>query len=126
MEKAVLSMKEIDGNVIRLKEQIVNINREMQDLVELAALSKEQGVTGENAMIASTSAMAAIGDSASRITEILSIITEISERTNLLALNAAIEAAELVKPEKDLLLLQKKLENSLLKLLQVFKKLGLW
>ncbi|WP_000027624.1 methyl-accepting chemotaxis protein, partial [Leptospira interrogans] len=93
MEKAVLSMKEIDGNVIRLKEQIVNINREMQDLVELAALSKEQGVTGENAMIASTSAMAAIGDSASRITEILSIITEISERTNLLALNAAIEAA---------------------------------
>ncbi|MBF3377697.1 methyl-accepting chemotaxis protein [Leptospira borgpetersenii] len=93
MEKAVLSMKEIDGNVVRLKEQIVNINREMQDLVELAALSKEQGVTGENAMIESTSAMAAIGDSASRITEILSIITEISEKTNLLALNAAIEAA---------------------------------
>ncbi|MCG6192184.1 methyl-accepting chemotaxis protein [Leptospira sp. FAT2] len=93
MEKAVSSMKEIDGNVDRLKEQIVNINREMQDLVRLAAESKEQGVTGENAMVASTSAMAAIGDSASRITEILSIITEISEKTNLLALNAAIEAA---------------------------------
>ncbi|MCG6192183.1 methyl-accepting chemotaxis protein [Leptospira sp. FAT2] len=93
MEKAIFSMKEIDGNVDRLKEQIVNINREMQDLVRLAAESKEQGVTGENAMVASTSAMAAIGDSASRITEILSIITEISEKTNLLALNAAIEAA---------------------------------
>ncbi|TGM03449.1 methyl-accepting chemotaxis protein [Leptospira barantonii] len=93
MEKAVSSMKEIDGNVDRLKEQIANINREMQDLVQLAAESKEQGVTGESAMIASTSAMAAIGDSASRITEILSIITEISEKTNLLALNAAIEAA---------------------------------
>ncbi|TGL73841.1 methyl-accepting chemotaxis protein [Leptospira yasudae] len=93
MEKAVSSMKEIDGNVVRLKEQIVNINREMQDLVQLAAESKEQGVTGENAMVASTSAMGAIGDSASRITEILSIITEISEKTNLLALNAAIEAA---------------------------------
>ncbi|TGL73839.1 methyl-accepting chemotaxis protein [Leptospira yasudae] len=93
MEKAVSSMKEIDGNVDRLKEQIANINREMQDLVRLAAESKEQGVTGENAMMASTSAMAAIGDSASRITEILSIITEISEKTNLLALNAAIEAA---------------------------------
>ncbi|TGL84473.1 methyl-accepting chemotaxis protein, partial [Leptospira yasudae] len=79
MEKAVSSMKEIDGNVVRLKEQIVNINREMQDLVQLAAESKEQGVTGENAMVASTSAMGAIGDSASRITEILSIITEISE-----------------------------------------------
>ncbi|TGK28830.1 methyl-accepting chemotaxis protein, partial [Leptospira kmetyi] len=93
MEKAVSSMKEIDGNVVRLKEQIVNINREMQDLVQLAAESKEQGVTGENAMVASTSAMGAIGESASRITEILSIITEISEKTNLLALNAAIEAA---------------------------------
>ncbi|AOP32955.1 chemotaxis protein [Leptospira tipperaryensis] len=93
MEKAVSSMKEIDGNVIRLKEQITNINNEMQDLVRLAAESKEQGVTGENAMAASTSAMGAIGESASRITEILSIITEISEKTNLLALNAAIEAA---------------------------------
>ncbi|AOP32956.1 chemotaxis protein [Leptospira tipperaryensis] len=93
MEKAVSSMKEIDGNVDRLKEQIVNINNEMQGLVQLAARSKEQGITGENAMIASTSAMGAIGESASRITEILSIITEISEKTNLLALNAAIEAA---------------------------------
>ncbi|EQA81213.1 methyl-accepting chemotaxis protein [Leptospira alstonii] len=93
MEQAVSSMKEIDGNVVRLKEQIVNINREMQDLVRLAAESKEQGVTGESAMVASISAMAAIGDSASRITQILSIITEISEKTNLLALNAAIEAA---------------------------------
>ncbi|MBM9502823.1 methyl-accepting chemotaxis protein [Leptospira sp. 201903071] len=93
MEKAVSSMKEIDGNVDRLKEQITNINNEMQGLVQLAAQSKEQGITGENAMIASTSAMGAIGESASRITEILSIITEISEKTNLLALNAAIEAA---------------------------------
>ncbi|XDD50751.1 methyl-accepting chemotaxis protein [Leptospira sp. WS92.C1] len=93
MEKAVSSMKEIDGNVDKLKEQIANINGEMQDLVRLAAQSKEQGLTGENAMVASTSAMAAIGESASRITEILSIITEISEKTNLLALNAAIEAA---------------------------------
>ncbi|MDV6237223.1 methyl-accepting chemotaxis protein [Leptospira ellisii] len=93
MERAVSSMKEIDSNVVRLKEQIVNINNEMQGLVQLAAQSKEQGITGENAMLASTNAMGAIGESASRITEILSIITEISEKTNLLALNAAIEAA---------------------------------
>ncbi|RHX85384.1 methyl-accepting chemotaxis protein [Leptospira stimsonii] len=93
MEQAVSSMKEIDGNVDRLKEQITNINNEMQDLVRLAAESKEQGITGESAMAASTNAMGAIGESASRITEILSIITEISEKTNLLALNAAIEAA---------------------------------
>lgn len=93
MEKAVENTREIDGNVVRLKEQIVTINGEMQGLVNLAVESKKQAVTGENAMEASTSAMGEIGESASRITEILSIITEISEKTNLLALNAAIEAA---------------------------------
>ncbi|PJZ25076.1 methyl-accepting chemotaxis protein [Leptospira hartskeerlii] len=93
MEKAVENTKEIDGNSMRLKEQIVSINQEMQGLVNLAVESKRQAVTGENAMFASTNAMGEIGESASRITEILSIITEISEKTNLLALNAAIEAA---------------------------------
>ncbi|MEI7011983.1 methyl-accepting chemotaxis protein [Leptospira licerasiae] len=93
MEKAVENTKEIDGNSMRLKEQIISINQEMQGLVNLAVESKRQAVTGENAMFASTNAMGEIGESASRITEILSIITEISEKTNLLALNAAIEAA---------------------------------
>ncbi|PJZ66356.1 methyl-accepting chemotaxis protein [Leptospira wolffii] len=93
MEQAVENTREIDGNVVRLREQIVNINGEMQGLVNLAVESKKQAITGEGAMEASTSAMGEIGESASRITEILSIITEISEKTNLLALNAAIEAA---------------------------------
>lgn len=93
MQRAVSSMREIDGNVILLKEQIASINSEMQGLVSLAASSKDEAVTGESAMLTSNRAMGAIGDSASRINEILSLITEISEKTNLLALNAAIEAA---------------------------------
>lgn len=93
MEKAISHMKDIDGNVILLKEQIAKINEEMKSLSFLANESQQQAVTGEGSMNQSTKAMDEIGDSASRINEILSIITDISEKTNLLALNAAIEAA---------------------------------
>ncbi|WP_411821944.1 methyl-accepting chemotaxis protein [Leptospira sp. 'Mane'] len=93
MERAVGKMREIDTNVIRLSEQIVNINREMQGLVRLAVESKGQAVIGETAMNSSTNAMEDIGEKALRISEVLDIITEISEKTNLLALNASIEAA---------------------------------
>lgn len=93
MERAISHMKDIDGNVILLKEQIARINEEMKSLASLAGESQQQATTGESSMNQSTKAMDEIGDSASRINEILSIITDISEKTNLLALNAAIEAA---------------------------------
>ncbi|TGK00007.1 methyl-accepting chemotaxis protein [Leptospira langatensis] len=93
MEKAIENMKEIDSNVVLLREQIGTINNEMQTLSKVASESQERAITGENAMGATNQAMDEIGESASRINEILSIITEISEKTNLLALNAAIEAA---------------------------------
>ncbi|MBE8365211.1 methyl-accepting chemotaxis protein [Leptospira borgpetersenii] len=93
MEKAIFHMKDIDGNVILLKEQIAKINEEMKSLSSLASESQQQAITGESSMNQSTKAMDEIGDSAFRINEILSIITDISEKTNLLALNAAIEAA---------------------------------
>ncbi|MBM9577028.1 methyl-accepting chemotaxis protein [Leptospira sp. 201903070] len=93
MVKAISHMKDIDGNVILLKEQIARINEEMKSLASLAGESQQQATTGESSMNQSTKAMDEIGDSASRINEILSIITDISEKTNLLALNAAIEAA---------------------------------
>ncbi|PJZ55476.1 methyl-accepting chemotaxis protein [Leptospira barantonii] len=93
MDRAISHMKDIDGNVVLLKEQIARINEEMKSLASLAGESQQQATTGESSMNQSTKAMDEIGDSASRINEILSIITDISEKTNLLALNAAIEAA---------------------------------
>ncbi len=93
MERAIDNMKEIDSNVILLREQIGTINNEMQTLSQVASESQNRAITGEQAMGATNQAMDEIGESASRINEILAIITEISEKTNLLALNAAIEAA---------------------------------
>ncbi|MDF3820656.1 methyl-accepting chemotaxis protein [Leptospira sp. 96542] len=93
MEEAVGKMKRIDSSVTVLRTEIQSINKEMQNLAKLALESKEQAITGQTSMTESTLAMEDIRDKAERISEVLDIITEISEKTNLLALNAAIEAA---------------------------------
>lgn len=93
MEDAVVKMKEIDKSVLTLREEVQNINKEMEYLAKFASESRKHAVVGETAMNESTKAMEDIGEKAERISEVLDIITEISEKTNLLALNAAIEAA---------------------------------
>ncbi len=57
---------------------------------EAVILSAEEGAS---AVTASVKGMQTIAQSSEQITEIISVITEIAEKTDLLALNAAIEAA---------------------------------
>jgi methyl-accepting chemotaxis protein len=91
--RSVDTVEDITQRVGTLNEHIVGINQEMRNLTEKSNRSAGQAREGETSIREATTAMGAIRESGSRITEILSIITSISDKTNLLSLNAAIEAA---------------------------------
>jgi len=56
--------------------------------------AREAAGSGEAALTASVQGMQAISQNAAQITNILTVITELANQTNLLSLNAAIEAAK--------------------------------
>lgn len=80
-------------DVNELNTTIDNINDTMQDLTELARMATANAHKGEEKIREVIGAMEAIKNNSSRIGEIVLIINDISDRTNLLSLNAAIEAA---------------------------------
>ena len=86
--------------VVESNKAIDAIGKIIQDMVEAAKQATEQGESVRNAadegsesVRATVAGMAEIAQSSDQISEIIGVITEIAEQTNLLALNAAIEAA---------------------------------
>lgn len=77
---------EISGSLNQINEQVQNI-REMQEHIH------ERTMGGQVALEKTQTGMHKIEDSTKAITEVLSALNEISDRTQLLALNASIEAA---------------------------------
>lgn len=99
-ENVVLIIAEQRQNIQRnleitsqMLESMEHVRENMVLLQEKAMDSAQNSQKGESAIIKATDAINEIKNRSDRIGEIVKIITEISEQTNLLSLNASIEAA---------------------------------
>ena len=92
-ESSASSFKNIDTNLEDLTKSGSKILNGMDDLSNIAKQSFDEGKIGEESINAAMAAMEQIKEKTNKITEFTSIISEISDQTNLLSLNASIEAA---------------------------------
>ena len=80
-------------NTIKAKDQIEDVSKKLQSVeekIQLFANEIENTVVAENEM---SSKLQELTESAEEIKNVLTVIADIADQTNLLALNAAIEAA---------------------------------
>jgi len=76
-----------------LSESIRKINENAQNANNMAEDTHKYAIDGENVLGQTVTGMKEINDSSNKITEIVTIISDISDQINLLSLNASIEAA---------------------------------
>jgi methyl-accepting chemotaxis protein len=74
-------------------QSMVDMQTDMDKLKGLAMESSDRATEGEATINQAVAAMQEIRSQAARIGEIINLITDISDQTNLLSLNASIEAA---------------------------------
>ena len=98
--KVVQTSTEQGAMVMQVTKSMNDISMATQNMAEAVASATEHGreslqaaEDGRLAVEATVTGMHAIAESSGQISEIIGVITEIAEQTNLLALNAAIEAA---------------------------------
>ncbi|EPG75037.1 PAS domain S-box protein [Leptospira fainei serovar Hurstbridge str. BUT 6] len=86
-------LKEIGTVVVQFRSAMKDVEDAMQDMKRLTEEFSTQATSGMLSSRKTSESIHEVNQKASRIDEVVDIINEISERTNLLALNAAIEAA---------------------------------
>ena len=93
VESQTNNMQATLSDVNSLNDSIVSINDTMHQVMDISKQSTRHSLEGEDGIQKLADAMSDISQSGSQIREIIGIINEISDRTNLLSLNASIEAA---------------------------------
>ncbi len=98
--KVVQTSTQQGETVIEVTSSMDKISTAVQNMAEAVSSANEHGEEslqaaddGRQAVEDTVSGMHSIAESSDQISEIIGVITEIAEQTNLLALNAAIEAA---------------------------------
>jgi len=91
--RIALGTKDMTSSVRNLSASIEDIARSSQTATGLAAETQDNARQGVEALRASLEAIALIQKSSNSITEIVRVMGEIANQTNLLAFNASIEAA---------------------------------
>lgn len=76
-----------------LAKAIIDINKNAQNANHMADETHKYAIDGESILGQTVDSMKEISTSSNKITEIVTIITDISDQINLLSLNASIEAA---------------------------------
>ncbi|MBI5581820.1 MAG: Cache 3/Cache 2 fusion domain-containing protein [Deltaproteobacteria bacterium] len=98
--KVVATAAQQGEAVVKVTDAITRMQQSVQDMNQATARASEHGLAalravddGAHSVKDTVEGMRAIAQSSEQISEIIGVITEIAEQTNLLALNAAIEAA---------------------------------
>ena len=92
-EEQQVNMGLLIARVIDFTKISENINRDLNEQMTLIEKISETSESGNRYLALMNDNMRKISDSSSRMTDILKLIHEISDRINLLSLNAAIESA---------------------------------
>jgi methyl-accepting chemotaxis protein len=86
-----------------IASKVNTIALKVADVYELSQNSVAVAEHGNSKMVSLVHAMQSIADHSDKIKNVIKVIHNIADQTNLLSLNASIEAARVVQPAEDLL-----------------------
>lgn len=86
LDESIQSAKDSSGSIVRVEDELANVNHETQAMIA----SNEENIAQQLEL---ASKLSSLTHNTQQVKDVLVVISDIADQTNLLALNAAIEAA---------------------------------